>query len=178
LSRKTWSLIIHWPRGNAGAAARQSTIKSPDIVNSIVVVFDVASGERKGAFALPAGNAGASDILDRGHYLSVPMGRDSQSRAGAARGSAYRTVGRRRKGYGESPVGPGFVQCLQWAKDGRSMLFAKSEDGVTWQIMRFGAGWRTLVHRLGSDASDLFRSQPRGSRIAFDGTSYVIRRPE
>ena len=45
--------------------------RNPVFVSSIVVVFDVASGQRKDAFALPAGNAGANDIVDRGHYLSV-----------------------------------------------------------------------------------------------------------
>ena len=80
-------------------------------------------------------------------------------------------------GYGESPVGPGLVQCLQWMKDG-SVLFAKSEDGVKWQIMRFAADGALAFTGLEVTGLTYFDLSPDGSRIAFDGTSYAIRPPD
>jgi Tol biopolymer transport system component len=154
-------------------------IRNPVFVSSTIVVFDVATGQRKSAFALPAGNASENDILDRGHYLSVsPDG----SKLAVARWSGERQPHIERwsvdgKGYGALPAGPGLVQSLQWAKDG-SILFAKSEDGVKWQIMRFGADGELAFTGLEVTRLTYFDLSPDGSRIAFDGTSYTIRPPD
>src|SRR5262249_11341170 len=40
-------------------------------VSSTIFAYDIATGQRKHAFSLPAGKAGANDILQSGHYLSV-----------------------------------------------------------------------------------------------------------
>jgi Tol biopolymer transport system component len=149
-------------------------------VSSTVVAFDVATGQRKAAFALPAGKAAANDILDLGHYMSVsPDG----SRLAIARWSAERQPHIERwgvdgKGYGELPAGPGLVRCLQWSKDGRSIFYAKSEDGVKWQIMNFGADGAIAFTGLEVTGLTYFDLNPDGSRIAFDGTSYAIRSPD
>ena len=142
------------------------------------MAFDIATSERKRAFSLPAGKAGASDILQFGHYLSVsPDG----NKLAVVRWSDERQPhiewrGVDGKGFGSSAVGPGLVQCLQWTKDGRSVLFARSQDGVRWQILRLGSddGAHTFTG-LEVTALTYFDLSPNGLRIAFDGTSYTLR---
>jgi Tol biopolymer transport system component len=154
-------------------------IRNPVFVSSTVVVFDLATGQRKAAFALPAGTASANDILDQGHYLTVsPDG----SKLAVARWSGERQPHIERWGVdgranGSLPAGPGLVQCLQWTKDG-SILFAKSEDGAKWRIMRFSAGGELSFTGLEVTRLTHFDLSPDGSRIAFDGTSYTIRPPD
>jgi hypothetical protein len=140
--------------------------------------FDVPTGQRKHAFSLPAGSAAANDILNLGSYVSVsPDGR----MLAIARWSGERQphIGRwgiDGTGYGEYPVGPGLIQCVTWAKDGRSILFARSDDGAKWQILRLIADGSAPVF-TGLEVTGLtyFDLNPSGSRIAFDGTASAIR---
>jgi hypothetical protein len=133
----------------------------------------LASAKR--AFSLPAGNASATDIRPNGNYLSVsPDG----SPLAIARWTGERQPrigqwGIDGKGYEEAAVGSGVVGNITWAKDGRSILLARSEDGGKWQILRFAGGGSAPVS-TGLEVTGLtfLGLNPEGTRIAFDGIAY------
>ena len=147
-------------------------------LSSTIVPFDVATGERKQPFVLLSGSAGPNDIRNLGNYISVsPDGRMlAIARWTGERQPRIGRWGIDGTGYGESAVGRGLIQCVTWAKDGRSILFARSDDGAKWQILRVVADGSAPVF-TGLEVTGLtyFDLNPGGSRIAFDGTAYAIR---
>ena len=140
------------------------------------MAFDVATIQRKNAFALPAGSASVTDIRTLGNYISLSP--DGTQLAivwwGGERQPRIERWGVDGKPYGEFPVGSGLVQCVKWTQDGR-ILFAKSDDGAKWRILRLSADGAPPAF-TGLEVTNLtyFDLGPDGSRIAFDGTAYAL----
>jgi Tol biopolymer transport system component len=146
-----------------------------------IVSFDLATGQQKQAFPLPASlNPTTGRNATRGgRYIAIsPNGKElAIIRRPGEKDAALALVGVDGENYRVLVDGTGPLEAVTWTSDGSSLVFAKLKpnSGDNWQIMQTPATGGEVVF-TGLEVTRLwyFDLSPDGSRIAFDGTGYSL----
>lgn len=150
-------------------------VEGATFVNMTLVAFDARTGERLTGASMPVGVPSK-----RPSFLKVSPDRSSLAIVRPADGNTTDIARCATEGctdYRVLTVHPGLVQGVNWTPDNRFILYAASDTGSRWRIMRLSAdGGVPTFTGLEVDDLTYFDLSFDGKRIAFDGTGYIIRK--
>jgi Tol biopolymer transport system component len=152
-----------------------------NFITGNVIAYDVASGERKQIFSLPAQPSALTNpegpaagryiaLSPDGNTLAVirrPPGPDPRLALVGVNGDEYREI----------VISQGTLRTVAWTRDSRSILYTtlKPDTADTWLLMQIPArGGDAVFTGLEITGLSYLDVSPDGSRIAFDGTAVRI----